>query len=192
MENTGSAGNVVPADSSPSTVQPISDRHLSPGKDYPGVGVGAFVFDTEGRVLLVKRSTNSRVEPGTWARPGGAVEFGETCEAALEREFLEETGLRITSPELLDVTSQVTSTSHWVAIGYTALLADGCVPEDAVNREPHKHDAIEWFCLDKLPQPLASFTVAGLQKLIAQQREEKYENCATNTPWSLAKFTRYS
>mmetsp|Transcript_26395 Transcript_26395/g.43205 ORF Transcript_26395/g.43205 Transcript_26395/m.43205 type:complete len:161 (-) Transcript_26395:82-564(-) len=146
-------------------------RTLAPGKDFPGVGVGAFVFDENGRILLVKRSANSRVEPGTWARPGGAVEFGESCEAALERELLEETGLRICSPEVLDVTSNINGKTHWVAIGYVAKLVSGCLPSDAVNREPHKHDALEWFALDEVPQPIACFTADGIEKLRRQRKQ---------------------
>ena len=47
------------------------------------------MFDAD-RVLLVKRGR----EPlkGEWSLPGGAVEVGETLEAAVAREVLEETG----------------------------------------------------------------------------------------------------
>mmetsp|Transcript_83055 Transcript_83055/g.130645 ORF Transcript_83055/g.130645 Transcript_83055/m.130645 type:complete len:149 (-) Transcript_83055:62-508(-) len=145
----------------------------APGKDCVGVGVGAFVFDERARVLLVKRSATSRTEPGTWARPGGAVEFGETNEQALRREFLEETGLRICDVELMDVTSNVTTKSHWVAIGYRAKLEVGCTPADAENREPDKHDELGWFSLDELPEPIASFTVEGLEKLKCERRASK-------------------
>lgn len=46
------------------------------------------------RLLLV----NHRLESGAswWAPPGGGIEFGETMEQTLQREFLEETNLRIT------------------------------------------------------------------------------------------------
>eukprot|EP00747_Dinoflagellata_sp_TGD_P168872 gnl/TRDRNA2_/TRDRNA2_196309_c0_seq1.p1 gnl/TRDRNA2_/TRDRNA2_196309_c0~~gnl/TRDRNA2_/TRDRNA2_196309_c0_seq1.p1 ORF type:complete len:211 (+),score=39.59 gnl/TRDRNA2_/TRDRNA2_196309_c0_seq1:43-675(+) len=146
-------------------------KALVPGKDYPGVGVGAWVFDAQDRVLLVKRSSKSRNEPGTWSRPGGAVEFGETCEEALAREMLEETNLSIACPKVLDVTSQVVAgKTHWVAIGYIAELAPGCSAADAQNREPDKHDALEWFSLDALPSPLASFCVEGVEKLRCARR----------------------
>eukprot|EP00933_Yihiella_yeosuensis_P019687 TRINITY_DN15908_c0_g1_i1.p1 TRINITY_DN15908_c0_g1~~TRINITY_DN15908_c0_g1_i1.p1 ORF type:complete len:169 (+),score=34.75 TRINITY_DN15908_c0_g1_i1:30-509(+) len=140
---------------------------LKAGKDYPGVGVGAYVFDNQQRVLLVKRSASSRTSPGEWARPGGAVEFGESCEDALIRELLEETGLQICNPVLMEggVTSQISGGSHWVAIGYTAKLAEGCTPESAVNKEPDKHDELGWFALDKLPEPIADFTIGGLELL---------------------------
>mmetsp|Transcript_19193 Transcript_19193/g.34757 ORF Transcript_19193/g.34757 Transcript_19193/m.34757 type:complete len:170 (+) Transcript_19193:27-536(+) len=150
---------------------------LHPGKDHIGVGVGAFVFDDDGRVLLVKRSDTSRTAPGAWARPGGAVEFGESCEAALVREIEEETGLRICDPIVLDVSSDISAGSHWVSIGYIAKLSPGCSPSDAVNREPHKHSALAWFAMDALPAPIAHFTQAGIDKLAAQQDEAVEPNC---------------
>jgi 8-oxo-dGTP diphosphatase len=57
-----------------------------------GVGVAALIRDERGRVLLVHR-TYSREEP--WAFPGGWLEGHEAIERGLERELLEETGLRV-------------------------------------------------------------------------------------------------
>src|ERR671930_502291 len=57
------------------------------------VGVAALIRDDRGRILLVHR-TYSRDEP--WALPGGWLEPRDTAiERALERELLEETGLRV-------------------------------------------------------------------------------------------------
>mmetsp|Transcript_33331 Transcript_33331/g.75996 ORF Transcript_33331/g.75996 Transcript_33331/m.75996 type:complete len:169 (+) Transcript_33331:56-562(+) len=152
------------------TSEAVKQVQLRPGIDHIGVGVGAFVFDDDGRVLLVKRSDTSRTAPGTWSRPGGAVEYGEHCEVALAREIEEETGLRICSPSVLDVSSDLSAGGpHWVSIGYVAKLSPGCRPSDAVNREPHKHSALGWFALDALPAPLANFTQAGIDKLAAQE-----------------------
>lgn len=60
------------------------------------VGVGAVII-RNGMVLLVKRGR----EPGRglWAIPGGAVELGESLQAAAEREILEETGVVIRAGE---------------------------------------------------------------------------------------------
>jgi 8-oxo-dGTP diphosphatase len=55
--------------------------------------VGAVMHDDAGRLLLVRRGH----EPGRglWSLPGGRVEPGETLAEAVEREVLEETGLRV-------------------------------------------------------------------------------------------------
>lgn len=75
----------------------------------------------ERRVLLVK-TTKWR---GKWGVPGGKVEYGESLEAALKREFLEETGLEIERPRLVLVQEAVLSgefyrEDHFVMLNYLA------------------------------------------------------------------------
>ena len=53
------------------------------------------VLDEEGRVLLLKRSMNSKNNRGKWDLPGGKVDAGERFDEALLREVAEETGLKI-------------------------------------------------------------------------------------------------
>ena len=62
--------------------------------------VGAVVF-RDGAVLLVKRGA----EPnrGRWSLPGGALETGETVEAATVRETREETGVDVRPVHVVDV-----------------------------------------------------------------------------------------
>ncbi|NDZ97101.1 NUDIX domain-containing protein [Streptomyces sp. SID6673] len=55
------------------------------------VGVGAVVWDSADRLLLVQRRYPPQV--GRWSVPGGKVEAGETLPAAAAREVAEETGL---------------------------------------------------------------------------------------------------
>ena len=58
-----------------------------------GIGVAALIRDESGRILLVHR-TYSRDEP--WALPGGWLELSDgPIDGALQRELLEETGLRV-------------------------------------------------------------------------------------------------
>lgn len=48
----------------------------------------------DGKLLLVNHKRLQHAD--FWSPPGGGVEFGETVEEALKREFSEETGLKVT------------------------------------------------------------------------------------------------
>lgn len=55
------------------------------------MAVGAVVLDAPGRVLVVRRGRAPSA--GEWSLPGGRVEAGESLQAAIVREVLEETGV---------------------------------------------------------------------------------------------------
>jgi ADP-ribose pyrophosphatase YjhB (NUDIX family) len=59
----------------------------------PLLTVGALVKGPSDRVLIAKTSKWS----GLWGVPGGKVEWNETLEVALVREFREEVGLELTN-----------------------------------------------------------------------------------------------
>ena len=89
----------------------------------PIVGVGAVILDGD-RVLLVRRGR----EPlkGQWSIPGGAVESGETLEAAIAREVRAETGLD-------------------VEIGGVVTVLDR-IRHDAVGRAHYHYVLIDFVC----------------------------------------------
>jgi ADP-ribose pyrophosphatase YjhB (NUDIX family) len=62
-----------------------------PSQAEPEVVVGAVVVDVRGRVLLVRRGRPPSA--GSWSLPGGHVELGESLDAAIVREVLEETAV---------------------------------------------------------------------------------------------------
>jgi len=64
-------------------------RHLL---KRPVVGIGAAARTPDGRLLLIRRG-----DTGTWALPGGTLEWGETLRSGLARELEEETGARVLS-----------------------------------------------------------------------------------------------
>jgi 8-oxo-dGTP pyrophosphatase MutT (NUDIX family) len=59
---------------------------------------GAAVFDERGRLLLQRRRDNGR-----WGLPGGALDTGESLAHTVQREVLEETGLRVRPVRLVGV-----------------------------------------------------------------------------------------
>jgi len=72
--------------------------------ERPIVGVGAVIVQ-DGRVVLIKR----RFEPlaGQWSLPGGTLELGETLEAGVAREILEETGLEVEVGPVIEVFDRI-------------------------------------------------------------------------------------
>ena len=74
-------------------------------------------------MLLVRRGRPPRLDK--WSIPGGKVEWGESLEEALRREILEETGLDIGPPTLIDTVDAVlredgSITDHYVLVDYCA------------------------------------------------------------------------
>ena len=96
--------------------------------ERPIVGVGAVIFDGD-RVLLVKRGHEPLM--GAWNLPGGAVEVGETLDAALAREVLEETGLSVEVGPVVEVLDSVRFDAdgrveyHFVIVDYLCRVFAG-------------------------------------------------------------------
>ncbi len=98
--------------------------------DRPFVGVGAVIVQ-DGRVLIVKRKYDPLA--GQWSIPGGAVELGETLEACVAREMLEETGLEIEVGPVIEVFDRITRDEqgrvryHFVLVDYLCWPVGGAL-----------------------------------------------------------------
>jgi 8-oxo-dGTP pyrophosphatase MutT (NUDIX family) len=116
----------------------------------------AYVIVRRGDEVLLLLRANTGYMDGHWAVPAGHVERGESAVAAAVRELKEEVGLDVDPTELVPVTAMHRTggngdpidervdfffmTSQWS--GEPRLL------------EPEKAEGLDWYPLDKLPQPL--------------------------------------
>jgi len=124
------------------------------GKDYIGVGCGAFILNENNELLLQQR--NKAPEKGYWSIPGGKVELFEKIEDAVKREIKEETDVDIEVIKLLGICDHIVDNEqvHWVSPSYLCKIVAG----NPRIIEPQKHSDMKWFSLDELPGNLTITT----------------------------------
>ena len=89
--------------------------------ERPIATVGALIQDGQGKVLMIRTHKWSDL----WGIPGGKIERGETCDAALIREIREETALEISGIQFVMVQESIFSPSfirpeHFILLNYLA------------------------------------------------------------------------
>ena len=137
---------------------------MKSGVDHIGVCVVYFCHDGKGRILMARRTENSRDEHGRWDIGGGRVELGDTVENTLKKEIQEEYNAKVLDFEFLgfrDVhRSHNGEPTHWIALDYKVLINQ----EGVKINEPQKFDNLDWFTIDNLPQPVHSQFPEFLEK----------------------------
>ncbi|MEK6847463.1 MAG: NUDIX hydrolase [Nanoarchaeota archaeon] len=115
----------------------------------PKVGVAAIVKH-KGKVLFLKRK-GSHGE-GTWAFPGGHLEFNESIEECVKREVMEETGIIANRMSFVAITDDMFKDEgkHYITIFMLVKDYEG-IP---IIKEKDKCTEMQWFAWDKLPSPL--------------------------------------
>ena len=119
--------------------------------EYPKICPAVIVAVTDGHKLLMARSTAASYRK--FALIAGFVEIGETFEQAVEREVMEEVGLRIKN--LRYYKNQPWSFSDTVMIGFTAEL-DG--KPDITLQENELKEA-RWFTREEIPESTSTISI---------------------------------
>ena len=105
----------------------------------PLIGI-AVIVTKDNRVLLGKRKNTHGA--GTWAFPGGHLEYKESIEACAVREVFEETGLSIKNLRFGPFTNDIFTAEkkHYVTL-FVIAEHDSGEPE---VKEPHKCEEWKW------------------------------------------------
>ena len=100
---------------------PFTEKYIRP--------LAVAVIRYQGKILAVRGVDHVKNEV-FFRLPGGGIEFGETAEAALKREFAEEFGVEVKIGRRLDVTE--------IVFVFEAFLPDekSCFPEGLPFAEP--------------------------------------------------------
>lgn len=122
-----------------------------PSNRTPGVSCVFICHDGDGAILLARRSSGARDEPGTWDCGAGAIEFGEGFDEAVRREVREEYCAEPTEIRTLGVRNVLRADppSHWVAIVFAVRV----MRDQVAIGEPDKFDELDWFPRESLPEP---------------------------------------
>ncbi len=149
-----------------------NDFHLQPpaknaDENRPPIStVGGLIFNGRGEMLMIRTHKWSNL----WGIPGGKIKWGEGSEAALRREILEETALKITDIEFVLVQDCIHSPefyhdAHFVLLNYTCrCLAKK--PKVVLNDEGREFRWLNFAGAKKLPlnTPTKILLAAVLEK----------------------------
>jgi len=108
----------------------------------PHIHVACAIIERDGFVLAAQRSPVMSL-PLKWEFPGGKIDVGETPQDCLQRELIEELGIRIKIGKQLSLTTHSYQSFTVTLYPYVCSIGSG---------EPvlHEHAAVNWCKPDKL------------------------------------------
>lgn len=115
----------------------------------PKVGVAVLLIKDKKILLGMRKGSHGK---GTWAPPGGHLEFFEEIEDCAKREILEETGIKIKNLKFETITNDIFTeeNKHYVTIILSCKEFEG----EPKIIEPEKCEEWCWFKLDDFPEKL--------------------------------------
>ena len=127
----------------------------------PRIGSDAAIFDSSGKILLLKRSDDE-----TWCLPCGLVDAGESPEQAAIREAREETGLEVKILELVGIYTRLPSIQWGLfTIVSTVYL---CEVTGGALQNSHEDLGLQYWDIEEVP------TWHGNQEQQARDAQVKY------------------
>lgn len=106
----------------------------------------AVLFNTDGTVLLIRRSATDHKRPGEWDFPGGEIDAGEDFTAGVQREIREETGIAVEFDTLTLVYAETTVYDDL----YVIRLAYAATVDNPKVKLSFEHEEYQWAPQDKV------------------------------------------
>lgn len=148
-----------------------------------GLAVRVLLNDDNRKILIIKRSTDSKTNPGKWELPGGKVNQNESFDQALLREVYEETGLKINLDHVVGVSEQ-----NLHVIRAVHIIMSGTIREGDLSLSS-EHDGYAWVFFEDLGEyELADWLESffkGQHQVISCKKEldDKKESENMIKPW---------
>ena len=137
-------------------------------------GARIVVHDRQGRVLLELRKDFRK-----WGLPGGHQEVGDSSAETAIREVFEETGLRITRPEVFGIASDPKHETITFPNGdrtqSVSILFHASKPRGQPKFNPHETLELRWFAADALPRDLMPNSARTLKAFRRYRRTGKFQ-----------------
>jgi phosphoglycolate phosphatase-like HAD superfamily hydrolase/ADP-ribose pyrophosphatase YjhB (NUDIX family) len=147
------------------SMDPKATSNRFEDKHPPLATVGALIFDTAGRVLMIRTQKWSNL----WGIPGGKIKWGEPSLDALRREIKEETDLEVEDIRFVMVQDCIHSKefyrdAHFILLNYTCRCAGPAMVK--LNDEARE---FRWMTLSEAQQlPLNQPTQRLIQAVESQ------------------------
>ena len=113
------------------------------------IKIGCEVFLKQRDTILLGKRRNCYGE-GTWALPGGHLEYGELLIDAARREMKEELGIDVERMTLLTIAENIDDEDHYIHCSFLAEKYSGTIQ----CMEPDRCYEWKFFPLTDLPKPL--------------------------------------
>jgi 8-oxo-dGTP diphosphatase len=141
---------------------PVRRRVVRLGQRRFTVTAGAFVFDDEGRILLLEHEFRA---DSRWGMPGGFLEQGEQPDEALRRELREEVSLEVSDVELYF--ARTLRKPRQVEMYFACKAVSAATPSSFEIRKA------QWFDTNNLPDELSK----SQRKMIKRALDVREKRC---------------
>jgi ADP-ribose pyrophosphatase YjhB (NUDIX family) len=124
--------------------QQVQQKFLAElGYVTPKVGSDAAIFDSDGRILVMRRADN-----GKWCLPAGWLDPGESPEEGAIREVHEETGLEVKVVQLVQIFSTPAGSVYGPHGAVTIVYL--CEVIGGILRLSHEGTELNYFKIDEI------------------------------------------